>query len=235
MLLGDVGDDVHLLRRQNGAGGVAGVGDEDGPRPLRDQGLDPAALGVVVALLRGAVDGADAAPRHVDEGIVVGVEGLRDQDLVPLVQDAAHGHLQRLAAAAGGQDVPLRQGRADALVVALDSLHIRRHAGGGRVGQHLAAVAVNGVKEGRRRGDIRLADVQVMDLHPPGLRLQGVGMELAHGGELALPHLGRKLHLKFLLIKKETPLTSLSGAKSYLPRYHPDLPLLQGKASHVIR
>ena len=196
MLPGDVRDELHLLRRQDGAGGVAGVGHQDGPGPLRDQGLDAAALSVAVSLLRRAGHGADAASRHMDEGIVVGVEGLRDQDLVPLVQDAAHGHLQRLAAAGGGQDVPLRQGRADALIVALHRLHIRRHAGRGGIGQDLAAVAVDGVKEGRGRGDVRLTDVQMMDLQAPGLRLQGVGMELAHRGEMALLHLGRKLHDK---------------------------------------
>ena len=181
VLPGDVGDDGHFLRRQNSAGGVAGVRDENRPGALMDEGLDALALGVAVALLRGAVDGSDIAPRHMDEGIVVGIEGLRDQNLVPFVQKAAHHHLQRLAAAGGGQDVLLRQRRADALIVALHRRHILRHTRGRGVGQHIAAVMAHGVKEGRRRGDIRLTDVQVMDLHAPLLRRQGVGMELAHG------------------------------------------------------
>ena len=41
----------------------------------------------------------------VDQGIVVGVEGLRDEDLVAVVQDAVHGDLQRLAAAGGDEDI----------------------------------------------------------------------------------------------------------------------------------
>lgn len=45
------------------------------------------------------------APRHLGEGVVIGVERLRSQQLVPVLEDAGEGDPQRLAAARGGKDV----------------------------------------------------------------------------------------------------------------------------------
>ena len=43
--------------------------------------------------------------RHADKREVVRVIGLRDEHFVALVQNAQHGHEQRLAAAGGHEDV----------------------------------------------------------------------------------------------------------------------------------
>ncbi|SCJ67906.1 Uncharacterised protein [uncultured Blautia sp.] len=76
---------------------------------LVDQGLDSRPVGVAVALLRSCGDRPDHAAGDTDKGVVIGIEGLRDQDLVSLVQNAGQGHLQRLAAAGGGVDVRLKR------------------------------------------------------------------------------------------------------------------------------
>ena len=47
----------------------------------------------------------DHAAAHKREGIVVGVEGLRHQQLIAIVQDTGHDEFQGLTAAGGGQNV----------------------------------------------------------------------------------------------------------------------------------
>ena len=223
MLLGNVRHQPHLLRGEDHAGGVAGVGHQDGPGVLIDQGLDPLPLRVAVALLRAGGDGPDHAAGDADEGVVVGIEGLRDQDLVPLVQDAGHGHLQRLAAAGGGKDVRLLHMDAQLGIVALDRRQELRHAGGRRVGQHRALEALHRVKEGLGRLDVRLADVQMVDLEALGLRRQLIGQELPHGRELTPLDLVGEFHGNALLGQifvsrggdKKTPLTPVRGEKIF--------------------
>ena len=199
MLLGDVRHQAHLLRGEDHAGGVAGVGHQDGPGVLVDQGLDPRPVGVAVALLRGGGDGPDHAAGDADKGVVVGVEGLRNQDLVSLVQNAGQGHLQRLAAAGGGVDVRLLQVDVQVGVVALHRRQKLGHAGGRRVGQHRVLEVLHRVKEGLGRLNVRLADIQMIDLTALGLRRQLVGQELPHGRELTPLDLAGKFHRKDLL------------------------------------
>ena len=44
--------------------------------------------------------------------------------------------------------------------------------------------------------DVRLADVQVIDLSALGLRRHGVGMELPHGGQAAFLDLAGEFHIR---------------------------------------
>lgn len=48
---------------------------------LVDQRLDAAAVGIVIALLRRGGDGADGSAGNADKRIIVGVIGLRHQNL----------------------------------------------------------------------------------------------------------------------------------------------------------
>jgi hypothetical protein len=95
----------HLVFGEHGAGGVAGVGEQNGAGMLVDAGLHSLADGEFVALLRGGGDGVDGCAGETDEGVVVGIEGLRHDDLVAVVKDAGHEHLQGLAAAGGDKNV----------------------------------------------------------------------------------------------------------------------------------
>ena len=118
MFSGDVGHETQLLPGQDGAGGIARVGDENGARALVDERLDAAALGVAVAVLRCGADGTDTSAGHADEGVVIRIEGLRHQHLAALVEDAEHGDQQSLAAAGGDENVVGGELRAQAGVIA---------------------------------------------------------------------------------------------------------------------
>lgn len=118
VLPGDIKHQLQLIRREHCAGGVAGVGHEDGTGMLVYTGLDPLAHGKAVALLGAGGHGAYRRARKSDRGVVVGIKGLGDDDLVPVVEQAGQGHLQRLAAAGGDKDLLAGQLHADVRVVA---------------------------------------------------------------------------------------------------------------------
>ena len=128
MLLGDVHHHAHLLRRQNSAGGVAGVGADNGAGVLVDLRLHLGAVRVVVSLLRGGMYGVDLRAAGVDHGVVVGIEGLRDQDLVAVVQDAVEHDLQRLAAAGGDQDLARLKVHIQIVIILLDGIDQHRQS-----------------------------------------------------------------------------------------------------------
>lgn len=97
-----------------------------------------------------------------DERVVVGIEGLGDQDLVPLVQHAGQDDLQRLAAAVGCQDLIAGDGVAQAGVIVPHRLQIDLHAGGGGISQNRLAEIPGRVEKGPGRLDVRLTDVQMV-------------------------------------------------------------------------
>ena len=199
MVPGHVGDHPGGFRRQDGAGGVAGIGDEDGLGPGGDLRLDAVPVAIEEALLGGGGDGVDHAARQTGKGVVVGVEGLGDQHLVPLVQNALEDDLQGLAAAVGGQDVPGVQFDAQAPVIPPDRLHVGRDARGGRVGQHGVLEILDGREELLGRLNVRLSDVQVIDLPAAGLCLHGIEMEFTDGRQVAALDLSGKAHGNNLL------------------------------------
>ena len=130
----------------------------------------------------------------VDHGVVVGVEGLGDDDLVPIVQDAVEDDLQRLAAPGGNQDVALLKVHPQVVIILLDGVNEHRQSRRGSVLQHRKLEIPDRLKVLGGRLDIRLADVQVVDFLSRLLGRYGVGVELAHGGEAALFYLTGKFH-----------------------------------------
>ena len=194
MLFGDIQHELELVRREDGAGGVAGVCDEDGAGVLVNAGLDAGAVGVEVALLYLCGDGMYRSSRQRDGGRVVGIEGLGDDDLVPVVKDGGEDHLQSLAAAAGGQDLVAGKLHADALKVAAHRVKIGGHAAGGGVGHDLVGVITQGIEEGGGGLHIGLADIQVIYFNAALLDLIRVGVEFPHRRKAAALHFGRKLH-----------------------------------------
>ena len=180
-LLGNVGDHPHFLLVEDNACGVAGVGDQDGAGVLGDQALDALPLGVAVALPRVGGQGTDNAAGRMDEGGVVGVIRLGDDDLGIGVEDAQAGHQQRLTAAGGDEDVVGRQVNPQFVIIAPHSVNEHRHTGRLGIGQRLAVKVPHSVIVSRGRGQVGLSDVQVIDLLALLLGLHGVGMELPHG------------------------------------------------------
>ena len=181
MLAGDIRHEAQLRRGEHRAGGIAGVCKEDGARFFRDVRLDAGALGVTVAVLRRGRDGMHPSARHADKREVVRVIGLRDEHFVALVQNAQHGHEQRLAAAGGHEDVLRFKRGADARIIGADGLEQGGDAGGFCIGKHVTPAGLNGFKKGGRRLDIGLADIQLVDTDASLLRSDRVGVEFTDG------------------------------------------------------
>ena len=194
VLLRNIQHELELVGREDGAGGVAGVGDKDGAGVLVDAGLDSGTVGVEVALLHLGGDGMHRSPRKGDGGGIVGIEGFGDDDLVPVVEDGGKDHLQSLTAAAGSEDLIAGKLYADALKIAAHRVKIRGYAARGGVGDDFVGVIAQSVEEGGRRLDVGLADVQMIYFDAALLDLVRIGVELAHGGQAAALHFGRKLH-----------------------------------------
>ena len=164
------------------------------------EGLDLLAICVVIALLGGGGDGTYPAAREGDKGGVVGVVGLRDDDLVAFVEDGAHGHPQCLAAAVGGENVGAGQvGLADAVVVVAHGLQVFGHAVAGGVLEHRGGEIAHRLKELFGGLDVRLPYVQGEDPQAAGARRACIRGILAHGRKLAPLNFGRKLHAVSLL------------------------------------
>ena len=194
----DVGQPLQGLLRQHAAGGVVGGDDHNGPGLGGDLGLDLLQVQLIAVFLPQFVSDRDGVEHtgHVD---VVQPHRVGDQNLVSLVQNAGQGHLQRLAAAGSGVDVRLLQVDAQVGVGALHRRQKLRHAGGRRIGQHWVLEILHRVKEGLGRLNVRLADIQMIDLAALGLCRQLIGQKLPHGRELTPLNLAGKFHKKDLL------------------------------------
>ena len=194
MLLDNVHNGLHLLMGQHHTGGVAGVGHHDAAGMLVDQRLNAGLVRIAVALLRGGRNGPDGTAGHVGEGIVVGVERLRHQQLVAVVQNGGQHEFQRFTGAGGHQNVAPVQLDADLCVIAADGIQIFRQARRGGIFQHRILEVPNRFKERVRCFDIRLADIQMINGTALGLCLRRAGIELAHRGQLAFLNLTGKFH-----------------------------------------
>ena len=190
MLPGDIQHQLQLVLGQHRTGGVAGVGDHNGPGMLIDAGLHAGPVSVGIALLRLGRHRMNGGAGQGNGGVVIGIERLRNDDLIAIVQNGGHDHLQGLAAAGGGQDISPLQGDADTLVVGADSVQQHGDAAGGRIGQDRVVEILNGLIEDIRGLDIGLANVQVVNLDSALSGCIGVRVELTHGGEPAALHFG---------------------------------------------
>ena len=195
MLLGDVAHHAHLFRSQDNASGVAGVRDHDRAGMLVDLLLNLLAVGIVIAFLGAGGDGMDVRTAGVDHGVVVGIEGLGNQDLVAVVEDALQNNLKRLGAAGGDQDLILLKVHIQIVVVLLDCVNQNGHAGRGGIFQNGLVELPDGVEELLWSFHVRLADVQMINLLALGFGCHRVGVELAHRGKAAFFDLAGELHL----------------------------------------
>lgn len=74
------------------------------------------------------MDGRAAGAHH---GVVVGIEGLGNEDLVAVVENAVEGDLQGLGAAVGDENVTGVEVHVQLVIVMLDGVDEHRHAGEG--------------------------------------------------------------------------------------------------------
>ena len=103
MLARDIQHQLKLVAAENVARGVAGIREQNGAGMLIYARLHSLPHGVAVALLRAGRYRADSRAREIHRRGIVGIERLRHEYLVAVVEDACHCHLQRLAAARGDE------------------------------------------------------------------------------------------------------------------------------------
>ena len=181
VFLGNVRNHPHFRLVQHHAGGVARIGNEDCPGVGGNEALDPLPIGVAVALPGIGGQCPDDAAGGVNEGGVVGVIRLGDDDLGVGIQNGQAGEEKCLAAAGGHQDVVVLQGHPQGAVVVPDGLNQLRPSGRGLIGQGFVRKSVHRLVKFRGRGNVRLSDVQVINFLPGPFRLDGQRMEFAHG------------------------------------------------------
>ena len=169
IFLDQIPDPVHLLLGVQIPRGIVGIADEDGLRALVDQFLELLHLGQAEALLDGRDHGADHRARGDRERHVVRVRGLRDDDLVARIQAAQEGEKDRLAAAGGDDDVVGRELDLVAVIVLHKCLSQRPIPLRRAILERGPVDMLERLQRLRRRRQVRLADVQLVDLHPPVL------------------------------------------------------------------
>ena len=130
----------------------------------------------------------------IGHGVVVGIEGLGDQDLVAVVQNAVHGDLQSLAAAVGDENIALFKVHAQIVIVLLDGVDQHGNTGRRCVLQNGQVKVTHGLEVSLGGLDIRLADIQMVDLLAFCFCRHGIRMKLTHGGQAAFQNLAGKLH-----------------------------------------
>ncbi len=183
--IGLVGDDEEVvLQRKLGqpldlvvpvpdACRIRGVGEEDRPRPRGDEALDLLRWRKVKAVLDAGGNGHDPVAVHGRVSGVVRVERLGDQDFVAWIARRLKGEAERLTPADGHDHFVV--GERDA------KLGVVPHHGVDRLGNaHRRAVRQDAdfgvayaLHKGCRCRDVRLADVEVVDVDAALLR--GVG------------------------------------------------------------
>ena len=196
MLLRDVRDHAHLFRLEDDARGVAGVGEHDGAGLLVDERLNPLAVSEIVAFLGRGGQRADGRARCAHEGVVVGVEGLRNDDLIAIIQNAVERDGKRFAAAGGDDHVVGLQMNVQIGVIFFDSLDHFRDTGGGSVLKHGLLKVFDSIKISLRRFNVGLADVEMVNLRAPLFGFYLIGIEFADGRKIAFLHFAGELHGK---------------------------------------
>ncbi|OQC34863.1 MAG: hypothetical protein BWX64_02707 [Acidobacteria bacterium ADurb.Bin051] len=174
-------DRLELGAGVDGAGRVVRVAEDHGPGARGPRPLELGDRRQVEAVLAAGGDGHQPHPRHRREGGVVRVERLDDQDLVAVVAGGEHREEDRLAAAGGGDDLVALERQPDLLVVALQDTQALRGSGRGGVGNDLGDVDEARPHRGRR-GQVGLADVEVVDVDAALARVVGERHQLADRG-----------------------------------------------------
>ena len=181
MLPGDLEHQLQLVAAHHRAGGVARIRDHDRPGAVVEARLDPLTLRKAVSLLRRGGDRPHRAARQGDDGLIIGIEGLGDHDLVAVVEQAGGDDLHGLAAAVGDQDIVTLKADADPLIVAFHGVEQHVHPVRRRIGQNRLGKRAKSLEISVGRADIRLADIQMIDLHALLLRRCGCRGEDTHG------------------------------------------------------
>ena len=195
---------------QHGARRIVGRADQDGLGAGRDGREDSLVIRQVEPVGGLGPQGAKRYARHHREGVVVGVEGLEAEHFVAWFRHDLQREKNGFAASDGHHEIAFVEFNARRAIIAGKRQTIGGLALGAAVGDDAAVVGVKGLQKRPRRGDIRLADVQRMDMDPPchrgireGASAMGVGKRFARAdtrivrlGSMVLISLGQPTALR---------------------------------------
>ncbi len=192
VLAGDLDDGLEGLVRVQGAGGVVGVDDDDGPGPRRNLGADVVQVGqpfvglVTHVVARGATGKAHGRRPQ-------GVVGRRHQHFVAGVEQRVHGHHDQLGDAIAHVDVFQRH-TLDVLLLGVmhdrlagreDALGVRIAGRIGQVADHVELDFFGRIKTERGQvADVQLDDLVALVLHLLRLLQHGATDVVTDVGEL---------------------------------------------------
>ena len=214
VLLDDIAQALHLLAGVEVARRVVGVADEDGLGARGDLLLEGLHGGQAEAVLDVGLDALDHGAHGDGEGHVVGVERIRDDHFVARPEAPEEGEQHRLGAA-GGDDDLLRRKINPVLSVVLHHLGAQREVAVGRaVLQDAAIHGLEGVETALRGLDVRLADIEVIDVYAVALGRVGVRSQLPDRGRRHVLSSLRDFH-NSANIHKKTRFAGLSRRMTY--------------------
>ena len=182
VFLHHVADAVHLAAGVEVTRGVVGVADQDAARAVVDQLLELLDRGQRESVLDGGHHRADHGARRNGEGHVVGVGRFGNDDFVARVEARHEGEEHGLGAARGDDDLLGRELDLILLVIGHQLFAQRAVAVAGAVFQHLAVDVFEGFETLLGRGEVGLADVQMVDFRSPGAGRVGQRDEFAYRG-----------------------------------------------------
>ena len=108
-------------------------------------------------------DGNNLNVGALGKGVVVGVEGLRNQHLISGVTHGHKGKEQSLAPSVGDDDILSIKGNIESLIVGAHRISKAVVSRRGRVGDDLLGKVSDGFQKSRGGFDIRLSDVEGID------------------------------------------------------------------------
>ena len=120
-----------------------------------------------------------------DEGLVIGIVGFGYDNLSVGVQNAQASEQQGLTTAGGNKNIISFQRNAQLCIVVANSFHHNRQSRRRCISQSFLTKILGCIKEFLGSGQIRLADVQMIDGLTFTLCLHRIGMEFPHGGQAA--------------------------------------------------
>jgi hypothetical protein len=143
-------------------------------------------------------DGNDLHVGALGKGVVVGVEGLRNEHFVSGVTHGHEGEEESLAPSVGDDDILSIKGDIESLIVGAHRISkavVSRRSG---VGDDLLGKVSDGFQKSRRGFDVRLSDVEGVDFLSLCTGFLRIGKQPPDGRRLHIQSSLRKSHYKIL-------------------------------------
>ena len=180
VFLDQIADAVHFAARVEVTRGVVGVANQNAARAGIDELLEFGDVRQGEPLLDGRNDGPDGGACRDGECHVIGVGGFGDDNFVAGVEARHESEEHRFGAACGNDDVVGRELDLILLVIAGQFLAQRTVTVAGAVFENRTVDFLQGIEPHLRRGQVGLADVEMVDFDASGAGRFGQRNEFAY-------------------------------------------------------